>query len=168
MHTLTPKPNTVLYCHLHPARIDYQVDESRATEFYTSIRSYYPGLPDESLQPDYAGIRPKLSRAQGSDFIIQVREENAKDASFWLFGTCGNQAVSVGGMIPVMHQRLSTLSIHRTTLVPLSEPLSYHSRVRSLNALINSFLLRASCSSKQCGAPGLVLFTPSQQIPLHG
>ena len=40
--------------------IDYSVDPTRAGEFYTYIRKFWPGLPDGALAPDYAGIRPKL------------------------------------------------------------------------------------------------------------
>jgi L-2-hydroxyglutarate oxidase LhgO len=39
---------------------DYSVDASAAGEFYRYIRKFWPGLPDGSLFPDYAGIRPKL------------------------------------------------------------------------------------------------------------
>ena len=39
---------------------DYSVDASRAAGFYAYIRKFWPGLPDGSLTPDYAGIRPKL------------------------------------------------------------------------------------------------------------
>jgi L-2-hydroxyglutarate oxidase LhgO len=39
----------------------YAVDERRCQAFYADIRRYYPGLPDGSLVPDYAGIRPKLT-----------------------------------------------------------------------------------------------------------
>jgi L-2-hydroxyglutarate oxidase LhgO len=39
---------------------DYSVDPARAAGFYTYIRRFWPGLPDESLDPDYAGIRPKI------------------------------------------------------------------------------------------------------------
>ncbi len=39
----------------------YEVDPRRAESFYASIRRYWPGLPDGSLVPDYAGIRPKLT-----------------------------------------------------------------------------------------------------------
>ncbi|MCZ0737601.1 NAD(P)/FAD-dependent oxidoreductase [Phreatobacter sp. AB_2022a] len=39
---------------------DLVVDPARAAGFYAAIRSYWPGLPDDALQPDYAGIRPKL------------------------------------------------------------------------------------------------------------
>jgi len=40
---------------------DYEVDPARGEKFYAAIRSYWPELPDASLEPDYAGIRPKLS-----------------------------------------------------------------------------------------------------------
>ncbi|WP_049126771.1 NAD(P)/FAD-dependent oxidoreductase, partial [Burkholderia cenocepacia] len=39
----------------------YEVDPARAGAFYTSIRAFWPGLPDDALQPAYAGIRPKLA-----------------------------------------------------------------------------------------------------------
>jgi len=41
--------------------IDYSVDVSREAEFYAAIREYWPELPDGSLRPGYAGIRPKLT-----------------------------------------------------------------------------------------------------------
>src|SRR5262245_16431562 len=37
-------------------REDYDVDASRALAFYRRIRDYWPGLPDNSLTPDYCGI----------------------------------------------------------------------------------------------------------------
>lgn len=39
---------------------DYQVDESRQSLFESAIRRYYPDLPENSLAPDYSGIRPRL------------------------------------------------------------------------------------------------------------
>lgn len=39
---------------------DLVVDPRRSEGFYAAIRAYWPGLPDDALQPDYAGIRPKL------------------------------------------------------------------------------------------------------------
>lgn len=55
-------------------RFDYSVSADRANQFYSEIRKYYPDLKDGSLEPSYAGIRPKLSGpGHGSvDFIIQV------------------------------------------------------------------------------------------------
>jgi L-2-hydroxyglutarate oxidase LhgO len=50
----------------------YTVDPKRADSFYASVRTYFPGLPDNSLVPDYCGIRPKLT-GKGepvADFLI--------------------------------------------------------------------------------------------------
>ena len=51
---------------------DLQVDASRAPEFEAAVRAYWPGLPAGSLQPGYAGIRPKISgpNAAAADFRI--------------------------------------------------------------------------------------------------
>lgn len=48
--------------------------EDRANQFYPAIRKYYPGLKDGSLEPGYAGIRPKLSGPEEgpTDFVVQV------------------------------------------------------------------------------------------------
>jgi L-2-hydroxyglutarate oxidase LhgO len=51
---------------------DYAVDPTRAESFYDTVRRFWPGLRDGALQPDYAGIRPKLhgpGEPQG-DFVI--------------------------------------------------------------------------------------------------
>ena len=47
---------------IDPSQIDYAVDPKRAERFYPAIRSYWPGLPDGSLQPSYSGVRPKVRR----------------------------------------------------------------------------------------------------------
>ena len=41
--------------------------------FYARIRTYWPGLPDGSLVPDYAGIRPKLTGPgePAADFMVE-------------------------------------------------------------------------------------------------
>jgi L-2-hydroxyglutarate oxidase LhgO len=39
---------------------DYTVDPSAAPDFYRYVRKFWPGLPEGSLSPDYAGVRPKL------------------------------------------------------------------------------------------------------------
>ena len=53
--------------------INYDVDPQRAESFYAAIRAYWPALPDNALQPAYAGIRPKLSGPgePAADFVIQ-------------------------------------------------------------------------------------------------
>lgn len=62
-----------LFCCLC-SRYDYSVCADRAKKFYPEIRKYYPALKDESLEPGYAGIRPKLSgpKQASVDFLIQV------------------------------------------------------------------------------------------------
>jgi L-2-hydroxyglutarate oxidase LhgO len=52
--------------------IDYTVDASRAREFYESVRRYLPFIKLSDLQPDMAGIRPKLQEPGGPlrDFVI--------------------------------------------------------------------------------------------------
>lgn len=52
--------------------IDYTIDTSRADAFYRAIRDYWPDLPDGSLRPGYAGVRPKISAPgkDAADFLI--------------------------------------------------------------------------------------------------
>lgn len=54
-------------------KVDYTVNSKRGDAFYPAIRTYWPGLPDNSLQPGYAGVRPKLSGPgqPAADFMIQ-------------------------------------------------------------------------------------------------
>lgn len=67
---------------------DYGVDPARAERFYRVIRRYWPGLPDGSLQPGYAGIRPKLSgaRAAAADFLLQGPEAHGVRGLINLYG----------------------------------------------------------------------------------
>ena len=53
--------------------VDYSVDPKRGERFYAAIRCYWPGLGDGSLQPGYAGIRPKISGPSepAADFLVQ-------------------------------------------------------------------------------------------------
>lgn len=68
--------------------INYNVNPKRADAFYSAIRSYWPGLPEKSLNPSYSGIRPKLSGPDGSvnDFIIQGPKEHGIPGLINLFG----------------------------------------------------------------------------------
>ena len=68
--------------------IDYTVDPARAEVFYARIRKYWPALPDGSLLPGYAGIRPKIAgpgEAAG-DFVIQGPETHESGPVINLFG----------------------------------------------------------------------------------
>ena len=70
------------------AEENYAVDPRRAESFYARIRTYWPGLPDNSLVPDYAGIRPKL-RGPGegqADFLIAGPADHGLPRLVNLFG----------------------------------------------------------------------------------
>jgi L-2-hydroxyglutarate oxidase LhgO len=41
--------------------VDYAFDDSRRRRFADAIRRYWPTLDESRLQPDYTGIRPKIS-----------------------------------------------------------------------------------------------------------
>ncbi|MCX7172936.1 MAG: NAD(P)/FAD-dependent oxidoreductase [Proteobacteria bacterium] len=68
--------------------LDYSVDPRRAESFYASIRRYWPALPDHSLAPAYAGIRPKphLRGDAARDFIIQGPGEHGVPGLVCLYG----------------------------------------------------------------------------------
>ncbi len=68
--------------------LDYRVDPARAASFYASIRRYWPGLPDEALVPDYAGIRPKLTGPgeKAADFVIDGPSDHGLPGLVALFG----------------------------------------------------------------------------------
>jgi L-2-hydroxyglutarate oxidase LhgO len=66
----------------------YSIDASRADSFYERIRTYWPGLPDQSLVPDYCGIRPKLTgRGEpAADFMIAGPADHGMPRLVNLFG----------------------------------------------------------------------------------
>ena len=68
--------------------IDYEVDPARGAKFYAAIRSYWPGLPDNSLVPDYCGIRPKISAPgePAADFRIDGPEDHGFEGLVALYG----------------------------------------------------------------------------------
>ena len=68
--------------------IDYSVDPRRADVFYAEVRRYWPQLPDGSLLPAYAGIRPK-PHAPGEaarDFLISGPPEHGVPGLVNLYG----------------------------------------------------------------------------------
>jgi len=52
----------------NPSDIDLKVNPKRSESFYSEVRKYWPYLQDGALQPDYAGIRPKLCHPAVQDF----------------------------------------------------------------------------------------------------
>jgi len=67
---------------------NYDVDPTRAAAFYNRIRDYWPGLPDGSLVPDYAGIRPKLTGPgeAAADFMIDAPQQHGQARLVHMFG----------------------------------------------------------------------------------
>ena len=67
---------------------DYTVDPARAVTFYEYVRRFWPGLPDDSLDPDYAGLRPKI-HGPGEpqpDFRLDGSESHGLPGLIALFG----------------------------------------------------------------------------------
>ncbi len=60
------------------AAIDYAVDPERAAHFGAAIRAFWPALDEARLQPDFAGIRPKLvgPGEPPADFLIAGPDEH--------------------------------------------------------------------------------------------
>ena len=69
-------------------RIEYNVDPKRSERFYAAIRRYWPGLPDGSLSPGYAGIRPKTAgpKDPAPDFEVQGPKVHGVPGLVHLFG----------------------------------------------------------------------------------
>jgi L-2-hydroxyglutarate oxidase LhgO len=67
---------------------DLVVDPARGDGFYAAVRKYWPGLPDDALQPGYAGMRPKIRGPQESaaDFVIQGPHTHGVPGLVNLFG----------------------------------------------------------------------------------
>lgn len=58
-------------------RIDYDFDDSGKEDFARAVRTYYPALDTDKLQPGYTGIRPKVvarGETDGDFGIVTERE----------------------------------------------------------------------------------------------
>jgi len=68
--------------------VDYSVDPRRGERFYAAIRRYWPRLKDGTLQPGYAGIRPKISGPSepAADFLVQGPAEHGVPGLVNLYG----------------------------------------------------------------------------------
>ena len=88
--------------------LDYTVDPEHAEEFYDSIKDYLPFLERDDLQPDMAGIRPKL-QAPGTpirDFVVVHEKDRGLKGVINLIGiespgltSCLSLAKMVGDII---------------------------------------------------------------------
>lgn len=68
--------------------VDYTVGLDRAPFFYEAARRFWPDIQDGDLEPGYAGVRPKLSRARAgdNDFVIHGPETHGLPNLVNLFG----------------------------------------------------------------------------------
>jgi L-2-hydroxyglutarate oxidase LhgO len=67
---------------------DYTVHPERVAPFAEEIRRYWPGLPDNALQPAYSGIRPKIvgPDSPAADFMVQGPSVHGLPGLVNLFG----------------------------------------------------------------------------------
>lgn len=68
--------------------LDYRLDAQRVAGFYEAIRRYWPGLPDDALQPAYCGVRPKISGPgeAAADFRVDGPRQHGIAGLVNLFG----------------------------------------------------------------------------------
>jgi L-2-hydroxyglutarate oxidase LhgO len=87
--------------------IDYGFEPEKLRQFLDFIRSYYPGLDEGRLHPDYTGIRPKLYR-EGEpvpDFAIHGPAQHGLDGLVALYGIESpglTAALAIGEMVEEM------------------------------------------------------------------
>lgn len=62
------------------SEIDYAVDPKRGERFQAAIRSYWPGLREGDLVPDYSGVRPKIARAGEPDADFAIHDARVHGA----------------------------------------------------------------------------------------
>lgn len=68
--------------------VDYRVDPADGAGFEAAVRHYWPGLPDDALQPAYAGVRPKITGPgePAADFRIDGPARHGVPGLVNLFG----------------------------------------------------------------------------------
>jgi len=69
-------------------QIDYKVNPKRGDDFYEAVRRYWPGLKDQSLQPDYSGVRAKIvpPNTPAGDFCFNTPKDHGLEGLFNLYG----------------------------------------------------------------------------------
>ena len=68
--------------------IDYKVDEAQKEFFYRSVKDFLPFIEDDDLEPEMAGIRPKLQGPGDGfrDFVIRHEHEKGLPGFINLIG----------------------------------------------------------------------------------
>jgi L-2-hydroxyglutarate oxidase LhgO len=91
---------------------DYRVSAKRLNAFYEAIATYYPGIDRNRLNPDYAGVRPKLSAPNetASDFLIQGKSTHGITGLINLMGIESPGLTSSLAIAELVQQRLGQAS----------------------------------------------------------
>jgi len=93
--------------------IDYSLDPARGEVFYAAVRTYWSGLRDGSLQPGYAGIRPKISGPgePAADFVVQGPEAHGVPGLVNLYGI---ESPGLTASLPLADEVLRKLCLQKT------------------------------------------------------
>jgi L-2-hydroxyglutarate oxidase LhgO len=69
-------------------QIDYTVNPKRSEGFYEAVRRYWPELKDNSLQPDYSGVRAKIvpPNTPAGDFCFNSPQDHGLQGLYNLYG----------------------------------------------------------------------------------
>ena len=69
-------------------QIDYTVNPKRSEGFYEAVRRYWPELKDNSLQPDYSGVRAKIvaPNTPAGDFCFNAPQDHGLQGLYNLYG----------------------------------------------------------------------------------
>ena len=69
-------------------QINYTVDTKRGEGFYAAVRKYWPELKDNSLQPDYSGVRAKIvpPNTPAGDFCFNAPQDHGLQGLYNLYG----------------------------------------------------------------------------------
>lgn len=90
---------------------DYSVDPRRSEAFYAAIRHYWPALQDGALEPDFAGIRPKI-QAPGTpakDFVVAGPEQHGAPGVMALYGIESPGITSSLALAEVVERRIRAM-----------------------------------------------------------
>jgi L-2-hydroxyglutarate oxidase LhgO len=70
------------------AEVDYSVDPRRGDGFYAAVRRYWPGLKDDTLMPDYSGVRAKIvpPGTPAGDFVFDGPSTHSLVGLYNLYG----------------------------------------------------------------------------------
>jgi len=87
---------------------DYSVDPARAGDFYRSVKPFLPFIEEEDLEPEMAGIRPKLS-GPGEDFRDFVIVEESANGRPGLINLVGIESPGLTACLAIA-RRVSSLT----------------------------------------------------------